>query len=223
MKDEKMKLLMLAGTQGLLRNTNRYNGGGWVASLQREIMKSYSRQITISLAFPSERNFHEEYDGVDYYGIEQIIEKRKLIPYLCIAIYCSGIFITIISNKAFYIFDIFRENNRIIQEDNIIISYDEIKLLDYYNTNINTRQQDTYVTVTTGPRAIWLYVLTRNPYFYINLVFGDNVTQMEQFEQNYRKYFVLLKRDFEGDYENLNLENVKILFENEAGMVIEKN
>ncbi len=161
--------------------------------------------------------------SVGYYGIEQIIEKRKLIPYLCIAIYCSGIFISIISNKAFYIFDIFRENNRIIQEDNIIISYDEIKLLDYYNTNINTRQQDTYVTVTTGPRAIWLYVLTRNPYFYINLVFGDNVTQMEQFEQNYRKYFVLLKRDFEGDYENLNLENVKILFENEAGMVIEKN
>ena len=46
---------------------------------------------------------------------------------------------------------------------------------------------------------------------------------MEQFEQNYRKYFVLLKRDFEGDYENLNLEKVKILFENEAGMVIEKN
>ena len=72
MKDEKMKLLMLAGTQGLLRNTNRYNGGGWVASLQREIMRAYSRQITISLAFPSERNFHEEYDGVDYYGIEQI-------------------------------------------------------------------------------------------------------------------------------------------------------
>ena len=158
----------------------------------------------VDFVLPSERYSVAEYKKDAENTIEQIIEKRKLIPYLCIAIYCSGIFISIISNKAFYIFDIFRENNRIIQEDNIIISYDEIKLLDYYNTNINTRQQDTYVTVTTGPRAIWLYVLTRNPYFYINLVFGDNVTQMEQFEQNYRKYFVLLKRDFEGDYENLN-------------------
>ena len=161
--------------------------------------------------------------SVGYYGIEQIIEKRKLIPYLCIAIYCSGIFISIISNKAFYIFDIFRENNRIIQEDNIIISYDEIKLLDYYNTNINTRQQDTYVTVTTGPRATWIYVLTRNPYIYINLAFGNNVIDIEQFLQTNNKYFLLLKRDFEGDYENLNLENVNVLFKNDAGMILEKN
>lgn len=161
--------------------------------------------------------------SVGYFGIEYIIETRKVIPYICLCVYCIGILATIIRNQSFYIFDIFKENDRIIQEDNIIISYDELQLLDYYNTNINTIQQDTYITVTTGPRAIWLYVLTRNPYIYINLIFGDNVTDIEQFEQNYRKYFVLLKRDFEGDYENLNLENVKVLFKNEAGMILEKN
>lgn len=161
--------------------------------------------------------------SVGYYGIEQIIEKRKAISYLCIGLYCTGIIATIITNQSFYIFDIFRENDRIIQEDNIIISYEELKLLDYYNTNVNTMEQDTYFSITTPARTIWIYVLTRNPYNYINLIFRDDTTDMEQFEQNYIKYFVLLKKDFEGDYENLNLEKVKILFENEAGMVIEKN
>lgn len=66
------KLLILAGTQGLLKNTNKYNGGGWIASLQREIMSHHSDEISLSLAFPSEKSFHEESDGVDYYGIEQI-------------------------------------------------------------------------------------------------------------------------------------------------------
>ena len=122
-----------------------------------------------------------------------------------------------------YIFDIFRENDRIIQEDKVIISYDELQLLDYYNTKINTKQQDTYVTVTTGPRATWIYVLTRNPYIYINLAFGNNVIDIEQFLQTNNKYFLLLKRDFEGDYENLNLENVNVLFKNDAGMILEKN
>lgn len=67
-----MKLLIFAGTQGLLKNTNKYNGGGWIASLQREIMSHHSEEMSLSLAFPSEKSFHEESDGVDYYGIEQI-------------------------------------------------------------------------------------------------------------------------------------------------------
>lgn len=161
--------------------------------------------------------------SVGYFGLEHIIEKRKLIPYLCISVYCVGILATIITKQSFYIFDIFRENNRMIQSDNIIISSDELELLDYYNTNINNIQQNTYFSVTTGPRAIWIYVITRNPYNYINLIFGENVTDIEQFLQNYRKYFILLKNDYEGDYENINLENVKVLFENEAGMILEKN
>lgn len=161
--------------------------------------------------------------SVGYFGLEKIIQKRKLILYMCFGIYCGGIITTIITNQSLYIFDIFRENDRIIQEDKVIISYDELQLLDYYNTKINTKQQDTYVTVTTGPRATWIYVLTRNPYIYINLAFGNNVIDIEQFLQTNNKYFLLLKRDFEGDYENLNLENVNVLFKNDAGMILEKN
>ena len=67
-----MKVLLLVGTQGLRRNTNKYNGGGWIASLQRELMAHYADELSLSLAYPSEKNEHEKSEGVDYYGIEQI-------------------------------------------------------------------------------------------------------------------------------------------------------
>ncbi len=161
--------------------------------------------------------------GAGYFGIEHIIDKRKIIPYLCIGVYCIGIITTIITKQSFYVFDIFRENTRLIQTENTIISTDELELLDYYNTNVNNIKPDTYLTVTTPPRAIWIYVLTRNPYNYINLIFGNNVTDIEQFLQNDNKYFILLKNDYEGNYENIDLKNVKVLFENNAGMILEKN
>lgn len=67
-----IKVLFLAGTPGLLKNTNKYNGGGWIASLQKEIERSYSDQIKISLAFPNDHNSDESYEGTEYYGIETI-------------------------------------------------------------------------------------------------------------------------------------------------------
>ena len=161
--------------------------------------------------------------SVGYFGLEKITQKRKLISYMCLGIYCTGLIATSITNQSLYVFDIYRENDRMIQEDKVIISFEELELLNHYNTNVNTIKQDTYVTVTTGSRAIWIYVITRNPYIYIDLAFGDNVIDIEQFLQTDNKYFVLLKNDYKGDYENLNLENVKVLFENEAGMILEKN
>ena len=161
--------------------------------------------------------------SVGYFGLEKITQKRKLISYMCLGIYCTGLIATSITNQSLYLLDIYRENDRMIQEDKVIISFEELELLNHYNTNVNTIKQDTYVTVTTGSRAIWIYVITRNPYIYIDLAFGDNVIDIEQFLQTDNKYFVLLKNDYKGDYENLNLENVKVLFENEAGMILEKN
>lgn len=67
-----IKVLFLAGTPGLLKNTNKYNGGGWIASLQKEIERSYSDLIKISLAFPNDHNSDESYEGTEYYGIETI-------------------------------------------------------------------------------------------------------------------------------------------------------
>lgn len=67
-----MKILWLASTPGLLKNTNHYNGGGWVAALQEEIIKVYGNKIEMSLAYLSDKNSHEEYEGTHYYGIAAI-------------------------------------------------------------------------------------------------------------------------------------------------------
>ena len=73
------KILLLAGTPGLLRSTNKYNGGGWIASIQRELMEKYSDEICLSLAYHSSCNSYERMDEIDYYGIQSI--KRTFWNY----------------------------------------------------------------------------------------------------------------------------------------------
>lgn len=65
-------VLLLAGTPGLLKSTNRYNGGGWIASIQKELMMNYRDEICLSLAYHSNSNSFDKMDGVDYYGIKSI-------------------------------------------------------------------------------------------------------------------------------------------------------
>lgn len=66
------KILFLAGTPGLLKNNNKYNGGGWIASLQQEIMQRYSKDIEIALAYHNDQDSFDEYEGVQYYGVKSI-------------------------------------------------------------------------------------------------------------------------------------------------------
>ena len=73
------KILLLAGTPGLLRSTHKYNGCGWIASIQRELMEKYSDEICLSLAYHSSCNSYERMDEIDYYGIQSI--KRTFWNY----------------------------------------------------------------------------------------------------------------------------------------------
>lgn len=67
-----MKVLWLAGNPGLYANDNAYNGGGWIASLQHEIIKNQC-DIQLEVAFPWHSNFEEECDGIRYYGIKRMV------------------------------------------------------------------------------------------------------------------------------------------------------
>ena len=69
---KQIKILLLAGTPGLLRSTNRYNGGGWIASIQKELMTKYRDEISLSLAYHSNCNSFDKMDGIEYYGIQSI-------------------------------------------------------------------------------------------------------------------------------------------------------
>lgn len=76
--------------------------------------------------------------------------------------------------------------------------------------------------IETG-REIWIYAITKNPYNYIDLTFGDMTKDIIQFIESDKKYFVLFKQDYLGDYDNMNLDNLKILLKNDDGMILEKN
>lgn len=67
--NKKIRLLILAGTPGLFGNNNPYNGGGWIASLEKELLERHSEELELGLAWPTDRSFADVVDGVKYYGI----------------------------------------------------------------------------------------------------------------------------------------------------------
>lgn len=76
MENKKTRLLILSGTPGLYGNNNPYNGGGWVASLERELLNKHKNDLELGLAWPADNKLEEKMGGVEYYGIPRI---RRLI------------------------------------------------------------------------------------------------------------------------------------------------
>lgn len=67
----KIRLLMLAGTPGLYGNNSGYNGGGWIVSLEKELLEKHSEELELGLAWPTDTSSKDTLDDVDYYGIPQ--------------------------------------------------------------------------------------------------------------------------------------------------------
>ena len=67
--NKKIRLLILAGTPGLYGNNNPYNGGGWIASLEKKLLEKHSEELELGLAWPTNKSFADVVDGVKYYGI----------------------------------------------------------------------------------------------------------------------------------------------------------
>ena len=116
-----------------------------------------------------------------------------------------------------------------LKMENTILQNDEVKLIQYYNNNLkkNQLEDNTYICLTSEARARWIYVLTKNAHFLINGIYGEQLDDdIKQYEQSNKKYFVLLKRDYEGEYEKIkeSLSNqINIILENNAGMILDKN
>ena len=74
-----MKLLIIAGTPGLLAVGSRYNGGGWIASLQHELMSGFHDEIDMSLVHFYNDFPDTELDGCHYYSVP--LEHRSFCNY----------------------------------------------------------------------------------------------------------------------------------------------
>lgn len=73
-----MKILWFTGNGALYSNTNKYNGGGWVAALARKIFEYYPN-IELSMAIPWNEYFCDKQENITFYGIPNI--KHSFINY----------------------------------------------------------------------------------------------------------------------------------------------
>ena len=163
---------------------------------------------------------------VAFKAIELIITKKKLLVYIGITLYFIGIIIAIVFNKNIIFFDIYKENFEEIKSEYIIISENEMEIFEYYNTNIDNAENlddSTYLYVGGNVRPRWIYALTKNLFLFIDVSWGEIFTDIQQFLDSEKQYCIIFKLENKEIYENIeNIKDVKILFKNEDGVIIEK-
>lgn len=67
-----MRVLWFSGNPAMYANRNSYNGGGWIASLQQELLKMHPSDIKLAIAFPWEADIKEQEEDCLYYGVKKI-------------------------------------------------------------------------------------------------------------------------------------------------------
>lgn len=167
--------------------------------------------------------------------IKLMTEKKKkinIIIYLLITIYAIGIFIAIVFEKNFYVYDIYMNNGIEIHKKYEMVTGAELEILDYYNKNINNpdeTEKSTYFCKTQGNngRDRWIYSILKNPNNFIDAYTAELTENLDKFMQDSTKYMVVFKTDYAGDYDKLVNEdvkkyNLKILIQNESGMILQK-
>lgn len=171
---------------------------------------------------------------VSSYEILKIfVDKGKNVTIIVsgvLIIYSFGIFSAMILDKNWFVFDIYLTNGEEIKDDYALIKDKEFYLFEYYNNNINTMQNDdTLFCKTKGNtgRDRWVYSITKNGNNLTKALTNDKITTVEKFMENSKyHYFVLLKNDYGGEYDKVQDEvkryNLKILIQNSAGMILEK-
>ena len=171
---------------------------------------------------------------VSSYEILKIfIDKNKIVTIIVsifLVIYSFGIFSAMVLDKNYFLFDIYLINGEEIKDDYALIKDKELYLFEYYNNNINTMQNDdTLFCKTKGNtgRDRWVYSITKNGNNLTNALTNDKITTIEKFmEKTKYHYFVLLKNDYDGEYDKVQDEikryNLKVLIQNSAGMILEK-
>lgn len=168
-----------------------------------------------------------------YEMLKIFLDKNKIIQIIVwgiLILYSLGIFSAMVLEKNWFVFDIYLTNGKEIKDEYALIKDKELYLFEYYNNNINTmKNNDTLFCKTKGNtgRDRWIYSITKNGNDLTNALKNDEITTVDEFmESSKYHYFVLLKNDYGGDYDEVQDEikryNLKILIQNSAGMILEK-
>ena len=165
---------------------------------------------------------------VAFNSIELFYKKNIILTYIGIGIYSIGMIIAMFFNKDLLFFDIYQNNFEEVKANYNLASYKELEIMEYYNKNINVYNgldNNTYIYLSSRDgRGRWLYAITKNPYFYINVTFGERPTSIQQFLESQKQYCIIFKQDNCEEIlkEIENVEGIKILFQNDEGAILEK-
>lgn len=165
---------------------------------------------------------------VAFNSIELFYKKNIILTYIGIGIYSIGMIIAMFFNKNLLFFDIYQNNFQEIKANYNMVNYKELEIMEYYNKNINVYNgldNNAYIYLSSRDgRGRWLYAITKNPYFYINVTFGERPTSIQQFLESQKQYCIIFKQDNCEEIlkEIENVEGIKILFQNDEGAILEK-
>lgn len=165
--------------------------------------------------------------------VEQV--KYKILVYILIGIYFIGMVASIIFENAFGIYDIYASNGVELKHDYTVITNDELKLLKWYNNNLNdinnTNMETLFIYNDDGEingKCRWIYFITKNIYNFLDLIYDiDDNNPIDEFILENKKYMVAFKNeysvydDYDNIFEKIKQYNLKILYQNDGGVILE--
>ena len=166
---------------------------------------------------------------LSFRAIVILLTKRKKIMIAIFIIYYIGFTLSIALDVNLLFFDIYKTNFNNVMYEASIVTAKETEILNYYNKNIGFYgpEEDTYIYKTTHGRSLWIFALTVNPYVFSDSGEGDPEEGLDRFIHTEKNRCIILKRNYGPGYEKIHEDieknNLNILFENEDGVILEKN
>lgn len=157
-----------------------------------------------------------------------LTEKQKsvkIITYIYTAVYVVAIIIsTLIMKKNIGINNIFYHNLECINDEWSSLQNGELKLLDIQQKTLDNDQVYVLIPDYYG-RTLWMSVLHKNQYIYIDYMTSYQITIEKWLEEKEEKYYLAYHNDYkkiQEDYLNENNSKYKIIYNDQYGFILER-
>lgn len=157
-----------------------------------------------------------------------LTEKQKsvkIITYIYKAVYVVAIIIsTLIMKKNIGINNIFYHNLECINDEWSSLQNGELKLLDIQQKTLDNDQVYVLIPDYYG-RTLWMSVLHKNQYIYIDYMTSYQITIEKWLEEKEEKYYLAYHNDYkkiQEDYLNENNSKYKIIYNDQYGFILER-
>jgi hypothetical protein len=152
-------------------------------------------------------------------------KSLKIITFIYISIYLILIIIsTLIMQKNIGVNNIFYNNLNCINNEWSSFQNGELKLVDKQQKTFDNDQVYVLTTEHYG-RALWMSVLHKNQYIYIDYMTAYKITIEKWLEEKEEKYYLAYHNDYkkiQEDYLNENNSKYKIIYNDEYGFILER-